>query len=227
MSNVVLAGQGINEMESYRRREIIEGASLILLWSDGETIDPAALGDVCFAASRGIPYAFSAPSSPAADRFMQKLMMIWGAECLLFGEANPAAALDLASTALSGNPTRERIVIFDTTKLRELLGKCESPIESRLALHLCSQVAPIEDIVSQHHVEPYRLDFAAVGMKLAIECDGHEFHERTKEQARRDKSRDRALTAAGWRVLRFTGSEVWADPARCAREVFNLVARAT
>jgi len=54
---------------------------------------------------------------------------------------------------------------------------------------------------------------------VAIELDGHDFHERTKEQAAKDKSRDRDLQAAGWRVLRFTGSEVWRDPKRCVREM--------
>lgn len=49
-------------------------------------------------------------------------------------------------------------------------------------------------------------------MAIAIELDGHDFHERTKEQATRDKKRDRALVSAGWSVLRFTGSEVIKAP---------------
>lgn len=62
-----------------------------------------------------------------------------------------------------------------------------------------------------------RLDFVVhpyVGRtwRIAIECDGHDFHERTAEQAERDRSRDRALTATGWSVLRFTGREIWRDP---------------
>ncbi len=58
---------------------------------------------------------------------------------------------------------------------------------------------------------------------IVIEVDGHEFHERTKEQAQRDKSRDRALTGAGYRVLRFTGSEVFRDPiARAESIMFQL-----
>ncbi len=71
----------------------------------------------------------------------------------------------------------------------------------------------------------YRLDIAIVGKggKFAIELDGHDFHERTKEQAAHDKKRDRALVAAGWKVLRFTGSEVWRDVAECADQVSDLV----
>lgn len=70
-----------------------------------------------------------------------------------------------------------------------------------------------------------RLDFAVVlGKKrLAIETDGHDFHERTKQQAASDKSRDRLLTAAGWKLLRFTGSEVYADAAKCAGETLAVV----
>jgi hypothetical protein len=70
----------------------------------------------------------------------------------------------------------------------------------------------------------FRIDFAFFisGQRIAVELDGHDFHERTKEQARAEKSRQRALTAAGWHVLRFTGSEVYADPYRCLMEVEDL-----
>lgn len=75
-----------------------------------------------------------------------------------------------------------------------------------------------------------RLDFALQGdlahvateWKVAIELDGHDFHERTKEQAKRDRSRDRELTELGWRVLRFTGSEIWADARKCAEESVRI-----
>jgi very-short-patch-repair endonuclease len=59
---------------------------------------------------------------------------------------------------------------------------------------------------------------------MIVECDGHEYHERTKEQARRDKKRDRFFTAQGFKVLRFTGSEIWADPDACADEIVENLA---
>ena len=75
----------------------------------------------------------------------------------------------------------------------------------------------------------YRLDFAimnaAGGLYLAVEVDGHQWHEATQRQVQSDKSRDRKLTAAGWQVLRFTGSEVYRDAAACVREVRELIAR--
>lgn len=72
-------------------------------------------------------------------------------------------------------------------------------------------------IVPQYKVGAYRLDFAVfygcdgVIKFLAVECDGHEFHERTKQQAQRDKSRDRFLQSRGIPVFRFTGSEIFAN----------------
>jgi very-short-patch-repair endonuclease len=57
-----------------------------------------------------------------------------------------------------------------------------------------------------------------VDKKMVVECDGHDFHERTKEQARRDKERDRSIQALGYKVFRFTGSEVYSDVLRSASE---------
>ncbi len=54
---------------------------------------------------------------------------------------------------------------------------------------------------------------------LIVECDGHEYHERTKEQAARDRSRDRRAVLADAVVFRFTGSEIWRDPWGCAGQI--------
>ena len=77
----------------------------------------------------------------------------------------------------------------------------------------------------------YRVDFMMVHrmqgvarpLRVAIECDGHEFHERTKAQAANDRSRDRAMTKTGIYVMRFTGSEIHADAMKCVRDVVDLI----
>jgi hypothetical protein len=77
----------------------------------------------------------------------------------------------------------------------------------------------------------YRVDFlimhpeGAVGSRMTgtiVECDGHEFHEKTKDQAARDKARDRDLQIAGYTVLHYTGSEIWNDPIRCASDALGF-----
>lgn len=57
-----------------------------------------------------------------------------------------------------------------------------------------------------------RLDLAVVvpsrSVAVAVECDGHAYHDRTAEQAAADRSRDRALQVLGWNVARFTGTDI-------------------
>nr|WP_253817543.1 DUF559 domain-containing protein [Vibrio coralliilyticus] len=57
---------------------------------------------------------------------------------------------------------------------------------------------------------------------ICIECDGHEFHERTPEQAKKDKSKDRVLKEKGIDVIRFTGTEITREPDKCAEQVLSL-----
>lgn len=82
----------------------------------------------------------------------------------------------------------------------------------------------------QVKIGQYRVDFVAqtcvsygnISPKLeylAVECDGHEFHEKTKLQATRDKARDRYLVGKQIPVMRFTGSEIWEDPMECAGQI--------
>jgi very-short-patch-repair endonuclease len=89
---------------------------------------------------------------------------------------------------------------------------------------------PGDHIWPQTQIGNYRVDFLIAhvcpnGEKtfVVVECDGHDFHERTKEQAARDKMRDRFLTARGIKVLRFTGSEIFRDPTFCWTETLNIL----
>jgi very-short-patch-repair endonuclease len=117
------------------------------------------------------------------------------------------------------------------------LNRCESPIEAVLLYAMVAfNIASYGERPSingslglgwnvklQEQIGEYRVDFLLTSdetkRKFVIECDGHDFHERTKEQALKDRRRDRDLTAAGYVVLRFTGSEIWRDPWRCAEDI--------
>lgn len=71
-------------------------------------------------------------------------------------------------------------------------------------------------------IEQYSRHFPNARVFVAVECDGHDFHERTKEQAERDKRRDRDLQSIGWTIARFTGSEIVRDPVAAARQASDL-----
>lgn len=130
--------------------------------------------------------------------------------------------------------------------LFELKERCESPIEVLLGAYIAQSVDGYNELTFVDSVErahgdwgtfwapqakigAYRVDFlfrCVCGSKNAyvvVECDGHDFHERNKEQAARDRSRDRDLTSRGLTVVRFTGSEIYADPAKCAESLSGIL----
>lgn len=59
--------------------------------------------------------------------------------------------------------------------------------------------------------------------KLAIECDGYEFHQKTKEQVQHDNEREYDLKMAGYEVLRFSGTQIYNNPLKCAEDTYNYI----
>ncbi len=121
------------------------------------------------------------------------------------------------------------------------LSRCQSPPEQLLSLALDKHTRDeLGEKTWRFHVTHqyevptgrglYRLDFvvdywpiADTEVTVAVEVDGHNWHERTPMQAARDKSRDRALVSSGFPVLRFTASEVWRVPEECASEILAVL----
>lgn len=128
------------------------------------------------------------------------------------------------------------------SRWERLLGETDSPIEATLLEALCARAVDrgyevareprANDTLAiklQKQVDKYSLDLALTFhfhgevLQLDIEADGHDFHERTRSQARHDRQRDRALGALGYDVLRFTGSEIYDNPGLCAAEIMNRI----
>jgi very-short-patch-repair endonuclease len=85
----------------------------------------------------------------------------------------------------------------------ELL-KCESPIERRLYNALKNNGHIVR---SQERCGPYRIDLILPIYKLAIECDGIEFHS-TPYQIKHDKKKNAYLRKHGWSVMRIKGKDI-------------------
>lgn len=122
-------------------------------------------------------------------------------------------------------------IIENLTYIFEFFDRhIESPIEKMMFLHLWylqTFYFQGEEIVIDRQVQegPYRIDFVVRHrrVKVGIECDGHEFHEKTKQQAARDKKRDRFLMSRGYRMIRFTGSEIHNGSADIIKEVYDII----
>ena len=156
-------------------------------------------------------------------------------------------ALKLTASAIGQTYTAKPL-----RHLRELVSVCASPIEEAMLYALCivchqhtenvfyrlgnrtfgsvDKFAPKCCIAPQSTIWNYRVDFLVTYIagleerRIVIECDGHEFHNRTREQAIRDRQMDRELQKLGLIVFRYTGSEIWSDVFECAEEAVATIA---
>jgi very-short-patch-repair endonuclease len=112
-------------------------------------------------------------------------------------------------------------------KQRPDLQRIIPPLESRieelfwLRIHIDINLEDVPLIVPQHPVGRYRVDFAIPSQKIAIEVNGYDYHS-TKWQLACDAQRTRDLIMEGWRVIPFTGSEIYRDAGRCVRYIAEL-----
>lgn len=136
---------------------------------------------------------------------------------LLHGSESPIEHMFLLAAWARGAWIEELVIFHPGASVKRLTQACIGSAKT-----ICAQ---------QVQIGPHRVDFLFVRERadneppcyVVVECDGHEFHEKTKEQAARDKSRDRDLTNCGMTVMRFTGSEIWADAGACAQEVLTFL----
>ena len=122
-----------------------------------------------------------------------------------------------------------------------MIKDCESPIERMLGVGLYNAQTYWESLADNRAIniysqmdivcgkKIYRVDFqinAIVNGKekiLIVECDGHEFHEKTKAQAIKDRQRERDLIKNGYIVARFTGSEIFNNLYKCVNEIKEIL----
>lgn len=83
-------------------------------------------------------------------------------------------------------------------------NKCESPIERRLYDALTFRGY---DVSTQVPCGKYRIDLAIKIAHIAIECDGKAYHSSPGQKAH-DYRKNRYLRKNGWKVLRFSGSQI-------------------
>lgn len=123
-------------------------------------------------------------------------------------------------------------------------SECKSPIEVLFLfafdLYKCEQDFPDICLYSQYEIkkssgEKYVADFVFdasecsmtedgfESYKLIIECDGHEFHEKTKEQVERGNIRNMELQEMGYEILHFSGSQIYKNPYLCAIKTYKYI----
>lgn len=98
-------------------------------------------------------------------------------------------------------------------------GATSTPIEDLLFHEL--QATHLRELGKREfRIGPYRIDIAFPTVRLAIECDGRDYHTSPADRER-DQNRDDYLAKLGWRVKRFRGRDIYHAVDECARVVLS------
>lgn len=148
---------------------------------------------------------------------------------------------------LAANSAANVLYEQTTVKLEAVVQGAESPIEAIFMVwwHVMAEVFGIHrhlKLWPQFEFAPingnsYRADFAiwptnidAITTEtpfncIVVELDGHDYHERTKEQVIERNQRDRDFQEKGYVVLHFSGSEIHRDPEQVFLAVLEAAER--
>lgn len=135
--------------------------------------------------------------------------------------ANPGRSLDVFKRGCARMTTSTESRFSEFVKLA---ARCESPIErDLLAALLSDDFADEFELKLQHPAGNRRIDIALFDLrskyKLAIECDGADYHTDAVAELRRDGE----LIAHGFVPIHVRGSDIAAKPIGCSNAIFSIV----
>ena len=108
-------------------------------------------------------------------------------------------------TRLKEESTKSQIGMCLRSLVNHMAGSIiHSPIEEFLWEEL-KRVGLTDKAETQYPIGPYKIDIAYPYKRLAVECDGQEYHKDQRWQLDRDQKRDRYLARKGWLTLRLSG----------------------
>lgn len=135
---------------------------------------------------------------------------------------------------LSGTDMRKALLEYyldpDVERWEELANFDESvvnpPFESRFEQDVYLKLRERGfEVTPQHRVGGYRIDLVLRGSeaKLAVECDGDEWH--GSRQWEDDSARQRRLERSGWAFVRIRGSDFYRDPESALADLWRRAER--
>ena len=135
---------------------------------------------------------------------------------------------------------------MDSIKIR--IEKCESPLEKFFLIEWRYQIEGYSNpegfpgffIYPQFQINNFIIDFAIIYITedewfrncennfvnikdkiLLVEIDSYIWHGAEPEQFAKEKERERCLQKEGYKLMRFSGREIYRDVEKCVKEVIN------
>jgi very-short-patch-repair endonuclease len=178
------------------------------------------INTMAFAASMGRPFDCRDLLSNAARGFVKQAAAGTVRNIVCGAAAHCESAIELAFSLALGMASRakEYATLYDFGGCK-VYGDPDGDVNLRIQPQVVLYGCRVDFLVSMNLVRESETGIEVFAKQTVVECDGHEFHDRTKEQASRDRERDRTLQQQGLAVLRFTGADIWRDVFACADEV--------
>jgi very-short-patch-repair endonuclease len=139
------------------------------------------------------------------------------------GYATPTVLRELV--ARHGRRGRQGIVALRDAVRQWPLGDkpADSVLEPAMARLLAANGLP--SATFHERILGYEVDFRIDGTPIVLECDGWEYHVKSREQWMRDCDRDAALLAGGYATVRFTWEHLTRRAAWTARRIRSVLQR--
>jgi len=132
---------------------------------------------------------------------------------------------DIVDFFYGGESLRE-IIAGRIHDFQQLHRHFDSPIEQAFwdGWFSTTQNAGNFELTPQHPIGKYRVDFAHIKTKTAIELDGHATHS-SPDAIAYDRKRQREIEKEGWHVIRFGGKEITSKVGFCIDEAWMLLSK--
>jgi very-short-patch-repair endonuclease len=139
------------------------------------------------------------------------------------GYATPTVLRELVTR--HGRRGRQGIVALRDAVRQWPLGDkpADSVLEPAMARLLAANGLP--SATFHERILGYEVDFRIDGTPIVLECDGWEYHVKSREQWMRDCDRDAALLAGGYATVRFTWEHLTRRAAWTARRIRSVLQR--
>ncbi|MFF5537802.1 DUF559 domain-containing protein [Streptomyces cinerochromogenes] len=197
----------------------IDTADIVFAWLDDLTAY-GTLVEIGYAKGRGKTIVIAAPETPQTFGWLSEANEVG------IGIADSATndlwfAFSCASSTIAAATPLEAL-----KEVVRLSPDLESPIEQAFwGAYVQQMPRELNGLRAQHPVfgGRYRIDFALPKQKIGIELDGYAWHS-SPEAFTRDRARQRELELDGWRIVRFSGSEIIKDADDCVRQAAAFAA---
>jgi hypothetical protein len=162
--------------------------------------------------------------SPLEQAFAGYWISKWGYNCVdKHGDIINTSSKNVASGVIKSRDCDERII-----KIKSQYKIIADGVKRRIDfMFICNAIPDVGFKVNEYYREHlevlYMPNLIQKEFKYGVEVEGHEWHEKTKEQVARDNKRERSISRKGYDIHCFSSSELVYNFEKCIEEIEDYI----